>query len=171
MLPCVVAPVTFGPTGWSGLAARLCFRPGSCYGRGEQAGTSAKGNGWSVADIPDLTGRAAVVTGCQPGHRPGGRAGPACKGAQVALAVRRTERGEAAAAAIAATSRARYGGGGARSGGSGQRAPVRRCRPVPLAGGGSSDQTSAIHTKVESALIIQLSCGNTLKSPLGARTF
>ena len=31
--------------------------------------------------------------------------------------------------------------------------------------------TSAIHTKIESSLIIQLSCGNTLKSPLGARTF
>ena len=31
--------------------------------------------------------------------------------------------------------------------------------------------TSAIHTKVESSLIIQLSSGNTLKLPLGARTF
>jgi DNA-binding transcriptional regulator YiaG len=30
---------------------------------------------------------------------------------------------------------------------------------------------SAIHTKVESSLIMWLSCGNTLKSPQGARTF
>ncbi len=35
----------------------------------------------------------------------------------------------------------------------------------------SARSTSAIHTKVESSLIIQLSCGNTLKSPLRARTF
>jgi hypothetical protein len=31
--------------------------------------------------------------------------------------------------------------------------------------------TSAIHTKVESSLIIQLSCGNTLKSPLEPAPF
>jgi hypothetical protein len=31
--------------------------------------------------------------------------------------------------------------------------------------------TSAIHTKVKSSLIMRLSCGNTLKSPWGARTF
>jgi len=31
--------------------------------------------------------------------------------------------------------------------------------------------TSAIHTKVKSSLIMRLSCGNTLKSAQGARTF
>jgi hypothetical protein len=31
--------------------------------------------------------------------------------------------------------------------------------------------TSAIHTEVKSSLIMRLSCGNTLKSPWGARTF
>ena len=31
--------------------------------------------------------------------------------------------------------------------------------------------TLAIHTKVESSLIMWLSCGNTLKPPQGARTF
>jgi hypothetical protein len=35
----------------------------------------------------------------------------------------------------------------------------------------SPESTSAVHTKVESSLIIQLSSVNTLKSPLGARTF
>ena len=36
---------------------------------------------------------------------------------------------------------------------------------------GSISLTSAIHTKVKSSLIMRLSCGNTLKSPWGARTF
>jgi hypothetical protein len=45
-----------------------------------------------------------------------------------------------------------------------QRTRVLRSPEVPTL-------ASAIHTKVESSLIIQLSCGNTLKSPLGARTF
>ena len=30
---------------------------------------------------------------------------------------------------------------------------------------------SAIHTKVKSSVIMRLNCGNTLKSPWGARTF
>jgi hypothetical protein len=41
------------------------------------------------------------------------------------------------------------------------------CRPARRA----SCSASAIYTKVESSLMIQLSCGNTFKSPRGARTF
>jgi NAD(P)-dependent dehydrogenase (short-subunit alcohol dehydrogenase family) len=63
---------------------------------------SAKG--WSVADIPDLTGMTAVVTGANRGIGLEVARGLAGQGAQVVLAVRRTGRGEAAAAAIAAAS-------------------------------------------------------------------
>jgi NAD(P)-dependent dehydrogenase (short-subunit alcohol dehydrogenase family) len=60
--------------------------------------------GWSVADIPDLTGGTAVVTGANRGIGLEVARGLAGKGAHAVLAVRRTERGEAAAAAIQATS-------------------------------------------------------------------
>jgi len=60
--------------------------------------------GWSVADIPDLTGKTAVVTGANRGIGLEVARGLAGKGARVVLAVRRTERGEAAAAAIQAAS-------------------------------------------------------------------
>ena len=46
-----------------------------------------------------------------------------------------------------------------------RRAGVR----CPLSAGDTL--TSAIHTKVNSSLIMRLSCGNTLMSPWGARTF
>ena len=60
--------------------------------------------GWSVADIPDLTGMTAVVTGANRGIGLEVTRGLACKGAHVVLAVRRTGRGDEAAAAIRATS-------------------------------------------------------------------
>ena len=60
--------------------------------------------GWSVADIPDLTGMTAVVTGANRGIGLEVTRGLAGKGAHVVLAVRRTGPGEAAAAAIRATS-------------------------------------------------------------------
>jgi NAD(P)-dependent dehydrogenase (short-subunit alcohol dehydrogenase family) len=60
--------------------------------------------GWSVADIADLTGMTAVVTGANRGIGLEVTRGLAGKGAHVVLAVRRTGRGDAAAAAIRATS-------------------------------------------------------------------
>jgi len=60
--------------------------------------------GWSVADMPDLTGMTAVVTGANRGIGLEVARGLAGQGAHVVLAVRRPERGEAAAAAIRATS-------------------------------------------------------------------
>jgi NAD(P)-dependent dehydrogenase (short-subunit alcohol dehydrogenase family) len=60
--------------------------------------------GWSVTDIPDLTGMTAVVTGANRGIGLEITRGLAGKGVHVMLAVRRTGRGEAAAVAIRATS-------------------------------------------------------------------
>lgn len=57
-----------------------------------------------MADIPGLTGKTAVVTGANRGIGLEVARGLAGKGAQVVLAVRDTRRGEAAAAAIRATS-------------------------------------------------------------------
>jgi hypothetical protein len=45
--------------------AALRHPASSRRGRGEQVGMSTKG--WSVTDIPDLTGVTAVVTGANPG--------------------------------------------------------------------------------------------------------
>ena len=60
--------------------------------------------GWSAADIPDLTGMTAIVTGANRGIGLEIARGLASKGAHVILAVRRTGRGEAAADAIRAIS-------------------------------------------------------------------
>ena len=60
--------------------------------------------GWSVADIADLTGMTAVVTGANRGIGLEVARGLAGNGAHVVLAVRRTGRGDAAAAAIRAAS-------------------------------------------------------------------
>ena len=60
--------------------------------------------GWSVADIADLTGMTAVVTGANRGIGLEVTRGLAGQGAHVVLAVRRTGRGDAAAAAIRAAS-------------------------------------------------------------------
>ena len=56
--------------------------------------------GFSVADIPDLSGRTAVVTGASSGIGTATAAALAGAGAQVVLAVRSPTRGERAAAAI-----------------------------------------------------------------------
>jgi NAD(P)-dependent dehydrogenase (short-subunit alcohol dehydrogenase family) len=59
---------------------------------------------WSEADIPDLNGVTAVVTGANRGIGLEVVRGLAAKGARVVLAVRRPESGEAAAAPLRATS-------------------------------------------------------------------
>ena len=59
---------------------------------------------WSEVDIPDLIGKTAVVTGASSGIGLEVARGLASKRAHVVLAVRSTERGEAAASAILATS-------------------------------------------------------------------
>jgi NAD(P)-dependent dehydrogenase (short-subunit alcohol dehydrogenase family) len=78
---------------------------------------STKGNGWSRADIPHLTGVTAVVTGSNSGIALEAAAW-AHQGAPVVATVRRTERDEAAAAAIRAIIPANSGQAtGVRSGG------------------------------------------------------
>jgi len=59
---------------------------------------------WTAADMPDLTGMTAVVTGANRGIGLEVARGLAGNGAHVVLAVRRTGRGDAAAAAIRAAS-------------------------------------------------------------------
>jgi NAD(P)-dependent dehydrogenase (short-subunit alcohol dehydrogenase family) len=55
---------------------------------------------WTIADIPDQTGRTAVVTGANTGLGYETAAALAAKGAQVVLAVRNLEKGKAAAGQI-----------------------------------------------------------------------
>jgi NAD(P)-dependent dehydrogenase (short-subunit alcohol dehydrogenase family) len=55
---------------------------------------------WSTNDIPDMTGRNAIVTGANSGIGRGAARALAARGAHVVLAVRDTRKGEAAAAAI-----------------------------------------------------------------------
>ena len=55
---------------------------------------------WTAADIPDLAGRQAIVTGANSGLGWETAAALANKGAAVTLAVRDTAKGEAAAAQI-----------------------------------------------------------------------
>ncbi|WP_028060890.1 oxidoreductase [Candidatus Solirubrobacter pratensis] len=55
---------------------------------------------WSTSDIPDMSGRTAIVTGANSGIGRGAARALAAKGAHVVLAVRDTRKGEAAAAAI-----------------------------------------------------------------------
>ena len=55
---------------------------------------------WSLTDIPDMTGRTAVVTGANSGIGRAAAEALAAAGARVVLAVRDTAKGEAAAAAM-----------------------------------------------------------------------
>ena len=56
---------------------------------------------WTTADIPDQTGRTAVITGANTGLGFETAAALAAKGAHVVLAVRNLEKGKAAADLIA----------------------------------------------------------------------
>jgi NAD(P)-dependent dehydrogenase (short-subunit alcohol dehydrogenase family) len=62
---------------------------------------------WSTADIPDQTGRTAIVTGANSGIGRAAAKALAAKGARVVLAVRDTAKGEAAAAAMPGTTEVR----------------------------------------------------------------
>ena len=53
---------------------------------------------WSTQDIPDQTGRTAIVTGSNSGIGRAAAKALAAKGARVVLAVRDTDKGETAAA-------------------------------------------------------------------------
>jgi NAD(P)-dependent dehydrogenase (short-subunit alcohol dehydrogenase family) len=55
---------------------------------------------WSTSDIPDQTGRTAIITGANSGIGRGAARALAAKGARVVLAVRDTSKGEAAAAEL-----------------------------------------------------------------------
>ena len=55
---------------------------------------------WTTADIPDQTGRTAVITGANTGLGYETAAALAAKGAHVVLAVRNLDKGKAAADAI-----------------------------------------------------------------------
>ena len=57
---------------------------------------------WTTADIPDQTGRTAVITGANTGLGYETAAALAAKGAHVVLAVRNLDKGKAAADAITA---------------------------------------------------------------------
>jgi NAD(P)-dependent dehydrogenase (short-subunit alcohol dehydrogenase family) len=63
---------------------------------------------WTTADVPDQTGRVAVITGANTGIGFGVAAALADKGAQVVLAVRDLDKGKHAASQISATSRHAY---------------------------------------------------------------
>ena len=55
---------------------------------------------WSTSDIPDQTGRTAIITGANSGIGRGAARALAAKGARVVLAVRDTTKGETAAAEL-----------------------------------------------------------------------
>src|SRR4051794_14319604 len=62
---------------------------------------------WSTIDIPDLTGPSVVVTGANSGIGRAAAQALAAAGARVVLAVRDTNKGEAAAAAMPGTTEVR----------------------------------------------------------------
>lgn len=71
-------------------------------GTGRVLFTGVMGSKWAVADIPDQTGRRAVVTGANSGLGYETSLALAQKGAAVTMAVRDTDKGEQAAADIRA---------------------------------------------------------------------
>ena len=93
---------------WGGEACRAYTPPGC----GDDAGPLAAGAGgrltgpmsrsprWTLQDLPDLTGRTAIVTGATSGLGLATAAALAGRGAEVTLAVRDTRRGAAAAEGI-----------------------------------------------------------------------
>ena len=62
---------------------------------------------WTAADVPDQSGRVAIVTGANTGIGYGAAAVLAGKGAHVVLAVRNLDKGNDAKARITAASRTR----------------------------------------------------------------
>ena len=64
---------------------------------------------WTAADVPDQTGRVAVITGANTGIGYETAAVLARQGADVVLAVRNIDKGEQAAARITAAESARQG--------------------------------------------------------------
>jgi NAD(P)-dependent dehydrogenase (short-subunit alcohol dehydrogenase family) len=71
---------------------------------GSKASSDEATRGWSVADVPDQSGRVAVVTGANTGIGYHTAAALAFRGAHVVLAVRNLEKGNEALARIVAAS-------------------------------------------------------------------
>ena len=83
---------------------------------------------WTTKDLPDQTGRTFVITGANSGIGLGAAKALAAKGARVVLAVRNTDKGEAAAKQIDGETEVRRAG--PRRPGVGARLCARLRRPT-----------------------------------------